>query len=438
MSPRRPRVPARALAFVLLVSAFARRPASAADAPKEPPTSWVDPDTGHRVFRLTREPGSLSFYFNDNAYTPDGREMAYTTRAGISVLDLSTFASRQVVAGPVRAIVVGRKTPTIYYTRATDRPLVSRLYATNIDTGETREIGDLPRRASIDTINADETLAAGTATEGDGPEYGGSGRARAQDGVQPVSKLQMMAERLARRLPMELYVLDLRTGQTRGILHGTDWMNHLQFSPTDPTLLMYAHEGPWQLVDRIWTIRTDGTQNRLVHKRTMEMEQDGHEWWAADGRNIWYDLRLPEGVLSQVTGFNVQTGERIRYNVDRYAWSIHYNSSPDGTLFCGDGCGPEAAWWASAENKWIYLLRPVRIKNDRTLGTGLIEAGFMRAERLVNLSRHGYLLEPNPTFTLDQRMVVFRSNLFGPTYVFGVEVSKTGGAVQGSPGGAVP
>ncbi len=36
-----------------------------------PPKSWIDPDTGHRVVRLTDEPGSDSFYFNFNAYTPD-------------------------------------------------------------------------------------------------------------------------------------------------------------------------------------------------------------------------------------------------------------------------------------------------------------------------------------------------------------------------------
>ena len=26
----------------------------------EPPVSWIDPDTGHRVVRLTREPDSAS------------------------------------------------------------------------------------------------------------------------------------------------------------------------------------------------------------------------------------------------------------------------------------------------------------------------------------------------------------------------------------------
>src|SRR3569833_3464342 len=38
----------------------------------EPPLSWVDPDTGHRIIRLTREPGSDSFYFNYNGGAPGG------------------------------------------------------------------------------------------------------------------------------------------------------------------------------------------------------------------------------------------------------------------------------------------------------------------------------------------------------------------------------
>jgi hypothetical protein len=71
------------------------------------------------------------------------------------------------------------------------------------------------------------------------------------------------------------------------IEHSTDWLNHLQFSPADPTLLLYCHEGAWQMVDRIWTIRTDGTQNQLIHQRTMEMEIAGHEWWGADGKRFF-------------------------------------------------------------------------------------------------------------------------------------------------------
>src|SRR5437667_8911854 len=81
----------------------------------EPPMSWIDPDTGHRVVRLTREPGSASLYFNQNGYTADLRKMVYTTPEGISVLDLQTHAAKPVVQGKVRIIVTGRKMQNVYY-----------------------------------------------------------------------------------------------------------------------------------------------------------------------------------------------------------------------------------------------------------------------------------------------------------------------------------
>jgi oligogalacturonide lyase len=40
------------------------------------------------------------------------------------------------------------------------------------------------------------------------------------------------------------------------------------------------------------------------------------------------------------------------------------------------------------------------------------------------MSKHNYRLEPNPSFTPDQKYIVFRSNMFGPDYAFAVEVAK--------------
>ena len=54
----------------------------------------------------------------------------------------------------------------------------------------------------------------------------------------------------------------------------------------------------------------------------------------------------------------------------------------------------------------------------------LIDIGYFKAERLVNLSRHDYRLEPNVTFSPDMKWVVFRSNMLGPTHVFAVEIAK--------------
>ncbi len=399
------------------------RAAEPATGATEPPTSWIDPDTGHRIIRLTREPGSDSFYFNYNGYTPDGKRMAYSTPAGISVLNLATLEAKPVVTGTARAIIVGHKTPTIYYTRPTKDPFFATLWCTNLDTGETRKLADLPRRAGVATINADETLAAGTFIEGDanaGGAYDGTastGRMSATNLGEPVNKGEMMSRRLAAKLPMTMFTVDLRTGQVKNIIeHSTDWLNHQQFSPTDPTLLLYCHEGHWWLVDRIWSIRTDGTQNQLVHQRTMEMEIAGHEWWGADGQTLFYQLHYPRGMQSSfIASYNVGTGERVWYHYTPDQSSIHDNSSPDGKLFCGDG---------DKNSPWIFLFHPVRVPDNHTLGTHLIKGGYLESEKLVNMAKHNYRLEPNPSFTPDQKFIVFRSNMFGPDYAFAVEVAK--------------
>ena len=38
----------------------------------------------------------------------------------------------------------------------------------------------------------------------------------------------------------------------------------------------------------------------------------------------------------------------------------------------------------------------------------------------------GYRLEPNVRFSPDKNLVIFTSNMFGPSYVFGVETGKSG------------
>src|SRR5690348_13738205 len=55
---------------------------------KEPPTEWIEPETGHRVVRLSREPGTASFYFHQNAYAND--KLVVSTPAGLSTINLKT------------------------------------------------------------------------------------------------------------------------------------------------------------------------------------------------------------------------------------------------------------------------------------------------------------------------------------------------------------
>ncbi len=383
----------------------------------EPPRTWIDPDTGHRIVRLTNEPGSASLYFNQNGYTADSREMVYTTPEGISALNLQTYAAHTVVKGRVRVIVTGRKTQNVYYIKG------DKVCSTDVDSGATREIATIPPRGSVATVNADETLLAGTYVEGNGQDYNPNRPQAPQQLDQPRNKGQMMEERLAARLPMALFTVNVRTGEVKTIHKSTDWLNHLEFSPSDPTLLMFCHEGPWHKVERIWTMRADGSHVTRIHNRTMAMEIFGHEFWSPDGKIIWYDLQTPRGEVFWLAAYNVETGERTWYHLQRNEWSIHFNVTRDGKLFCGDG-GDEGQVAHATDGKWIYLFRPESVPNRGIQDKNFVNPGVLRSERLVNMSKHKYTLEPNVSFTPDEKWVVFRSNMFGSTYAFAVEVAK--------------
>jgi oligogalacturonide lyase len=304
---------------------------------------------------------------------------------------------------------------------------------------------------SVVSVNADETLVAGTYIIGPptGKEYGAAavpapaqpagatdnrvGSAVQGPHYQPTNKGQMMAVRLAAHLPLVLFTLRLepgpngqKAGDLKVLLHSTDWVNHLLFSPTDPQLLMYCHEGAWEKVDRIWMIHTDATHNTLVHKRTMANEIAGHEFWGLDGETIWYDWQPPKGEDFYLAGRNLNTGERIAYHMQRDEWSIHFNLTKDLSLFCGDGGDPGQVARAK-DGEWIELYYPVKfpVAKDALNSPTFWQPGVFHSEHLVNMSHHYYREEPNVRFSPDKKLVIFTSNMFGPSYVFGAEVDKT-------------
>jgi oligogalacturonide lyase len=377
---------------------------------QSPPREWVEPATGHRVVRLSDEPGTASLYFHQNPYTARGDKMVVSTPQGLSTIELATGTIKPLVKGRVSHLVVGRKTRQAFYIQN------GAVYATNVDTGESRKIIDHQRlrTGSGFGISSDEMHLAGSfVLEGTAPTAPASVAAPASPpnplATPPPTESSLEARWRARR-PMALYTLNVKTGELRIIHKATDWLNHVQMSPTDATLIMFCHEGPWHLVDRIWTIRSDGSNLKLMHKRTMDMEIAGHEFFGHDGKVIWYDLQTPKYKVFWLAGVNVETGETTRYPVTREEWSVHFNISPDGKLFAGDGGGPRSVA-APGNGQWIYLFTPA-------------PDGKLKAERLVDLSKHDYQLEPNVTFTPDGKRLVFRSNMHGATHVYAVEVAK--------------
>jgi oligogalacturonide lyase len=81
------------------------------------------------------------------------------------------------------------------------------------------------------------------------------------------------------------------------------------------------------------------------------------------------------------------------------------------------------------DGKWIRLLYTERVQVVAGVkapnSADLTDTGFFTFERLVNMSKHDYRLEPNVTFSPDMKWIVSRSGMPGPTHVYAVEITKS-------------
>lgn len=448
----------------------------AADAPAPaalPPTDWIDPDTGHRIVQLDAQAGSGTLYFHQSTYTPEGDKLIFNTPAGIAVIDvkaIGTPAGKPTIVVPeASAVNMARRSREVYFTKRGERggrgprderptvapvgapngaagiplapgeaqrngftpPPPTPLLAANLDTGAVREIPNATSRNS--TLNADETFAVSTL-----PAVDPTGKVQKPAERPHVSQFERMfpgkkpeeltedqryaaqkEDGLSRRVfnpdSMAFVFTNLKTGEQKTLGYQYAWLNHMQFNPVDPSLLLYCHEGTWHEVDRVWTIRTDGSEQVLRHARTMNMEIAGHEFWSHDGKTIWFDQQTPRSQDFWITGVNIETGKETRYHLERNWWSVHYNVSWDGKLFGGDGGDPTQVAFAP-DGQWINLFTP---QPD----------GSVVREKLVNMAKHNYVtgkggVEPNLSITPDNKWVIFTGNMHGARHVYAVEIAK--------------
>lgn len=367
---------------------------------KQMPNEWIDKDTKHKVIKLTRNEGSnSSFYFHNSPFI-DNKMVYYSTSSGnrqMHLLDLSTLTSEQLTFqfSPMGGEIVHKQSGQIYY------QVKDSVYTVNAHTKKSELVFVFPAdfKASITTVNADGSLLAGAKSDEKEKEILRNNPNKSQ-------YFNLIYEA---KLPRTLFTIDIKTKKLNKIFTDSAWLNHVQFSTTEPSLLMFCHEGPWHKVDRIWTINVKTKQVKLMHKRTMDMEIAGHEWFAPDGKRIWFDLQQPRSVTFFVAGVDVHTGQEVKYAMERDEWSIHFNTNADQTLFCGDGGDPGQVARAK-DGMWIYLFRP---QGDKFV-----------SERLVNMKNHNYKLEPNVHFSPDGRWVIFRANFEGVENVYAVEIKK--------------
>jgi oligogalacturonide lyase len=347
----------------------------------------------------------MIFYNNSKQPAAEVTDMKREEAKSTNVNDRQIFSINLITkkitqltfcSAPMSGEVVCEKTKTVFY------QVKDSIYSLNITDKKPTLVFVFPEdfKSSIMTVNADGTLLAGS---------------RATDAEKEILKNNPNKSSYFNliydaHLPKTLFTIDVKTGQLNKIFTDSAWLNHLQFSTTDPALLSFCHEGPWHKVNRIWNINVNTKKITQIHHRTIDMEIWGHEWFGNSGKTEWFDLQQPRGQTFFVGGYDVATGKEKKYSLERNDWSVHYNSNADETLFAGDGGDPGAVAKAP-DGQWINLFTP---NGDK-----------FKTEKLVNMKHHQYKLEPNVHFSPDGKWVIFRANFEGESNVYAVEIKRS-------------
>lgn len=374
---------------------------------KPMPKEWIDQDTHHKVVRLVNRVGTNgSFYFNNNCFVPQKKEegdlMVFSGSTPIGnqlfTVNLKTLQTVQLTNHPkIAGEMVCPARRQAYYQSG------DSVFAVNVDTKKVSFIYafDPSFKGRVETINADGSYMACVKA---------TGEAERELHAKYPEKKDYFSRIWEAHIQHTLYVINVKTKELKQIHQENEWTNHLLFSPTDPDILSYCHEGPWEKNDRIWNINIKTGQNTLMHVRTMVNEIAGHEFFGISGTREWFDLQKPKGQTFYLAAFDMKTGKEDRlYQMTRNEWSIHFNVSRDEKTFAGDGGNPGQVAKAP-DGEWIYLFKP---NGDRFL-----------SEKLVNMSHHNYHLEPNVHFSPDEKWIIFRANFEGTEQVYAVEIEK--------------
>ena len=208
----------------------------------------------------------------------------------------------------------------------------------------------------------------------------------------------------------EFHVIDTAAGEDEVILEA-ETICHPQFHPDDPTWLRYG--GPYH--SRIWTIRRDGSDNRLAYQRNeTRKEWIVHETWRPGTMEI-LTSNWPHGVI----GIDVVSGE-VRKVCSFNAW--HPMIDRSGSRMVTDTKNPDIG------------LRTFGVTDGAGAPEHLCDSNSSNAGDHWNLGHCPYddgpvqvfapqHTHPHPNFSPDGSRVIFTSDQTGQAQLYEVTLS---------------
>lgn len=207
----------------------------------------------------------------------------------------------------------------------------------------------------------------------------------------------------------QFHLISTASGEDKVILE-SDTIGHPQFHPDDPTWLRYG--GPYH--SRIWTIRSDGSENRLTYERDVtKKEWIVHETWRPGTMEI-LTANWPHGVI----GIDVMSGD-VRNVCSFNAW--HPMIDRTGTLMITDTKNPDIGLQLFDVTDGIGLPTPLCLSRASNAGDhwNLGHCPYDDGPVDVYAPQHTH---PHPNFSPDGRKIVFTSDRSGHAQLYECQI----------------
>ena len=362
-----------------------------------------DKDTGVEVTRLTDNQGHTRHpYFTQNLISEDGRSMLVTSdRTGseqLYLLDLKRAQMVQLTAevGPQSV----RWVHSIGKVSAGGSPCLDgkRMIAYYWSNNVLKSV-DLVSLKTDEYYRVPDGFVPGILSMTNDGQYIDFVYSESV----PLSTSTWM-EHLYRRPASVVVRVSVQTKRAVAIWGEREWISHVNTSPVDPDIVLFCHEGPWHLVQRMWVVRiSTGECWPLVEQET-GLERAGHEFFTVSGK-----------VAAQYAIRDTYASEWRAANL----------------LISPDGSNRETYWFPAAQPNHIQVNHQETLAVGDSIflnpdhADGINYIGLIKHERqkadLTLLCRHDTdwaITHPHPIFTPDDKNVIFDSTREGKANVY--------------------